>query len=130
MAHELTMLVWAVVLTLVQCVVPVLGATRQVGLPKLAGNREGLGEMTGWTGRGQRAHRNMLESLPLFAALVLVAVVAGRTNATTALGADLFFWGRLAYAVVYIAGITWLRTLLWFVSIAGIALLISQLLSF
>lgn len=128
MTHELTMLVWAVVLTLAQCLISVPGAVLQVGLPALAGNREDLPPLTGWAGRAKRAHLNMLESLVLFAALVLIAVAAGRTNATTALGADLFVWGRLAYAILYVAGIPWLRTGAWFVSIAGIVLLISQLL--
>ena len=68
-------------------------------MPALAGNREGLPACTGWAGRAYRAHHNMLESLVLFAALVLVAVVTNKTNATTLLGAQLFFWARLAYAV-------------------------------
>src|SRR5919108_1701017 len=109
MKPELALLVWAAVLTFVQMLIAVLGATAQVGLPALAGNREGLAPCTGWAGRAARAHHNMLENLVLFAALVLAAVVAGRTNATTLLGAQIFFWARLAYAVVYVAGIPWLR---------------------
>ena len=93
-----------------------MGATFQVGLPALAGNREGL------------AHHNMLENLVLFAALVLVAVATGRANGTTLLGAQIFFWARLAYALVYLAGIPWLRTAVWTVSIVGLALIFSQLL--
>jgi uncharacterized MAPEG superfamily protein len=79
-------------------------ATLQVGLPALAQNRDNLPLITGWAGRARRAHRNMLENLVLFAALVLIAAVAGKTNATTLLGAQLFFWARLAYAVIYVAG--------------------------
>ena len=45
----------------------------------------------------------------------------------TALGAQLFFWGRLAYALIYLAGIAWVRTAAWAVSIAGIVLVMSQL---
>jgi uncharacterized MAPEG superfamily protein len=108
--------------------VAVGGATLQVGLPKLAGNREGLPPMTGWAGRAQRAHRNMLENLVLFAALVLITIVAGKANSTTLLGAQLFFWARLVYAVVYIAGIPWLRTAVWAVSVLGLALIFVQLL--
>ena len=76
-------------------------------MPTLAGNREGLPAITGWAGRAQRAHRNMLESLMLFAILVLAAKAAGISNAMTLLGAQLFFWGRVAHAVIYIAGIPW-----------------------
>ena len=127
MGTELSLLVWSVALTFGQMLVAATGATMQVGLPALAGNRDGVPELTGWAGRAQRAHRNMLESLVLFAALVLVAQATGMTNATTALGAQLFFWARLAYAVVYLAGIPWLRTGLWAVSVLGLVLIFLQL---
>jgi uncharacterized MAPEG superfamily protein len=128
MKPELIWLLWAVALAFAQMLVAVLGATAQVGLPALAGNREGLVPCTGWAGRAARAHHNMLESLVLFAALVLIAVVTNKTNATTLLGAQLFFWARLAYALVYIAGIPWLRTLVWLVSVIGLILIFVQLL--
>jgi uncharacterized MAPEG superfamily protein len=128
MKPELVWLLWAVALTFAQMLVAVSGATLQVGLPALAGNREGLPPFTGWAGRALRAHRNMLENLVLFAALVLVAVLSEKTNATTLLGAQLFFWARLAYAFVYLAGIPWLRTAVWTVSVIGLILIFAQLL--
>ena len=128
MKPELALLVWAVLLTFVQMLLAVSGATLQVGLPTLAANREGLAPCTGWAGRAARAHHNMVENLVLFAALVLAAALAGRTNATTLLGAQLFFWARLAYAVIYVAGIPWLRTAAWVVSVIGLALIFFQLL--
>ena len=128
MKPELVGLLWAVALAFVQMLLAVGGATLQVGLPALAGNREGLPPFTGWAGRAQRAHRNMLENLVLFAALVLIAVVTSKTNSTTLLGAQLFFWARLAYALVYMAGIPWLRTAVWAVSVIGMILIFVQLL--
>jgi uncharacterized MAPEG superfamily protein len=127
MKPELMLLVWAVLLTLVQAIVAVQGAFMQVGLPMLAGNREGLPEIKGWGGRAARAHRNMLENLVLFAVLVLAAVLAGKTNDTTLMGAQIFLWARVAYAVVYVAGIPWLRTGVWAVSIVGLAMIFVQL---
>ena len=127
MKPELTLLVWTVLLAFVQMLVAVGGATLQVGLPTLAGNREGLAPCTGWAGRAARAHHNMIENLVLFAALVLVAVIAGKTNATTLLGAQIFFWARVAHAVIYVAGIPWLRTATWVVSVVGLALIFFQL---
>ena len=127
MKPELTLLVWATLLAVVQAVVAVQGAMMQVGLPALAGNREGMPEIKGWGGRAARAHRNMIENLVLFAALVLVAVAAGKTNDMTLLGAQIFFWARLAYALVYIAGIAWLRTGVWAVSVVGLAMIFLQL---
>ena len=70
----------------------------------------------------------MAENLVLFAAVVLAVVAAGKTNDMTLLGAQLFFWARNAYAVCYIGGIKWLRTLSWLVSIIGVALVVIQLL--
>lgn len=128
MKPELALLVWSVLLAFLQMLVAVAGATAQVGLPVLAANREGLAPCTGWAGRAARAHRNMLENLVLFAALALTAVVAGRTNGATLLGAQLFFWARLAYAVIYVVGIPWLRTAAWFVSVIGLAIIFLQLL--
>ena len=127
MTPDLTLLVWSVALAFVQVVVAALGANMQVGLPTLAGNREAMPELTGWAGRAQRAHLNMLENLPLFIALILVAHIAGKANATVILGAQLFFWGRLAHAIIYLAGIPWLRTLAWAVSVIGLVLIFLQL---
>lgn len=128
MKPEMMLLVWAVVLTVVQMLVAVAGSTSQVGLMPLFGNREGLPAPTGWAGRAHRAHHNMLENLVLFAALVLVAVVSNKTNATTLLGAQLFLWCRVAYAVIYLAGIPYLRTLVWLGSVVGLVLIFLQLL--
>jgi len=127
MTTDLTYLVWAVALTIVQVLVASSGAMIQIPLPVLAGNREAALDARGWVGRAQRAHRNMLESLVLFAALVLVAHVSGRANATTALGAAMFFYARLAYAVIYWIGIAWVRTLVWCIAVAGLVLILLQL---
>jgi uncharacterized MAPEG superfamily protein len=129
MTPELFYLLWSVALTVVLVLVATLGATQQVGLPTLAGNRENLPEMTGWAGRAERAHRNMLESLVLFAVLVLAAQALNISNAMTVLGAQLFFWGRLAHAALYIAGIPWLRTAAWLLSVVGLLLIFLQLIA-
>ena len=128
MTLELELLIWATVLALIQMLIALLGAIAQVGLAALVGNRENLTAIDGWAGRAQRAHRNMLESLTIFAALVLVAQVAGKSNAVTALGAQLFFWSRLAYAPVYVIGIPWLRTALWGISFVGLLQILTQIL--
>jgi uncharacterized MAPEG superfamily protein len=127
MTAELAYLVWSAALAVILVVIAVLAATQQVGLMPLIGNREGLPELTGLAGRAQRAHRNLLESLVLFAILVLAAQVASRTNSITALGAAIFFWARIAHAVLYLAGIPWLRTAAWLVSIVGLFLIFWQL---
>jgi uncharacterized MAPEG superfamily protein len=128
MSLDFQMLVWSIALAFIQMVVAVSGCVLQVGPPKLAGNRDGLSPMSGWVGRAQRAHLNMLENLVLFAPLVLIADIASRNNAATGLGAQIFFWARLVYAVVYIIGIPWLRTTIWGISVAGMVMIFLQLL--
>jgi uncharacterized MAPEG superfamily protein len=127
MKPELMLLLDAVVLTFVQMLIATTGAQLQVGLPTLAGNRENLPEIRGWAGRARRAHLNMLENLVLFAVLVLVAVVLGKTNDATLVGAQMFLWARVAYLLIYLVGIPWIRTLAWAVSIAGLIVIFVQL---
>ena len=128
MSIELKLLVWSAALALTQMLIALLAAIAQVGVLPLVGNRGNLPALEGWAGRAQRAHRNMLESFVVFAALVLVAQVAGKTSVVTALGAQLFFWSRLAYAPVYVIGIPGLRTALWGVSFVGLLQILQQLL--
>ena len=127
LSPESTLLLWAVALTFIQLIISILGAAQQHGLTTLAGNRENIGSTSGWAGRAQRAHRNMLENLVLFAILVIVAHVAGISNELSVLGAQLFFWGRLAYLLIYLIGIAWLRTAAFLISILGLILIFLQL---
>ncbi len=128
MSPDLKYLLFSVILTFVQVLIAASLANKEVGLSTLAGNREGLGELPGMAGRARRAHLNMIENLVLFAALVLIAAVGGKANAMTAMGAMIFFWARLAYAIAYLIGIPWLRTVLWFVSVVGMAIIAWQML--
>ena len=127
MTPDLTLLVWSAVLAFVLMLVAVAGAQLQVGLPMLMGNREDMPPIVGWAGRARRAQLNMLEYLVLFAILVLVAQISGKTNAMTLLGCQIFFWARLVHAIVYIAGVPWLRTAVWAVSLIGLILILLQL---
>src|SRR5712691_3697918 len=127
MKPELMYLAWAVALTVAQMLVAATGSASQVGPMPLFGNRDNMPVWTGWAGRAQRAHHNMLENLVLFTALVLIAVVAQKTNDKTLLGAQIFFWARLAYAVIYVAGIIWVRTAAWLVSMAGLIVIFAQI---
>lgn len=128
MTTELTLLAWSVALLIVQVLVAIVGAMTQFSMPTLVGNREIAVEGQAWVGRAQRAYRNMMEGLLPFAAVVLVAAAADISNSMTVLGAQLFFYARLAYAVVYVAGIPWLRTVVWTVGLFGTLLILSQLL--
>lgn len=127
MKPELTLLAWSVVLAIVHMLITVQALVSSKGLMTAFGNRENLPELPGWAGRACRANVNMAQNLVLFAAVALAAVVAGRTNDMTLLGAQIFFWGRIVYAVAYIGGIMYLRTAAWLVSIVGVVLILWQL---
>jgi len=127
MTPDLKYLLFSTILAFVQVLVAAALANKAVGLPALAGNREGLGELPGAAGRARRAHLNMIENMVLFTALVLIAAAAGKANATTAMGAMIFFWARLAHAVIYVAGLPWLRTVAWAVSVVGMVMIACQL---
>lgn len=75
-----------------------------------------------WARRSQRAHLNMVETLPAFAAVVLAAGNLAPETAyqSIALWAQVFFFARLAHAIVYTLGIPYLRTPVYLVSWAAI----------
>ncbi|WP_158755652.1 MAPEG family protein [Dyella sp. S184] len=128
MTTELTMLVWSAVLGLVQIALAATCSTNQRGLGWAAGARDGIAPpLTGVTARLDRARANFLETFPFFVAVVLIAHLLQLHSGMTVLGAQLYFWARLAYVPVYAAGIPYLRTLIWAGSIVGIVLLLTVL---
>lgn len=91
------------------------------GLRVAFGNRDDLDEPTPLAARADRAAKNMLENLLLFVAVsVAVAVRGTAAPATVALGGALFFYARLAYFFVYLAGIAYLRTAIWAIALGGV----------
>ena len=57
-----------------------------------------------WAIRANRAHINAVENFSAFAAVVIVAHLLGVSTGLTATAAVVFFWARLAHAVVFISG--------------------------
>jgi uncharacterized MAPEG superfamily protein len=128
MTTDLWMLVWTAILCLLMPTVYLMGRSAVPGGVAWAfGNRDAPIRLPAWAERGQRAHLNLIENLAPFAIFVLVAHVAGKANATTALGATIFFWGRVAHLAVYVAGIVYLRTVVFFVAALGEIMIITQL---
>lgn len=64
-----------------------------------------------WAQRMIKAHKNAVENLVVFAALVLAAQAAGVSNAATAMAAMVYFWARVVHAAAYTLAIPWVRTL-------------------
>lgn len=129
MAIELQMLAWAGVLGLAQVMLAAAAITRERGTQWNASARDGQVPPPGLlAGRLQRAQANFLETFAVFAAAAIAVVVAGRQDSSTALAVQLYFWARLAYVPLYAAGIPYVRSLAWLVSLAGILMLLWALL--
>ena len=83
-----------------------------------------------WAQRAQRAHLNMVETMPAFIAVVIAGTQLATGSALDAIGswAQVFFLARLAHAVVYVLGIPYLRTPVYLVSWFAILAIAFQLL--
>lgn len=129
MTIELTMLGWTLVLALLQIFLAAMLRTQETGLDYNAGARDRSGPPEGaLVGRLRRAQANLLETLPLFAAAVLIAHVAGRNGSATFWGVWLYFLSRVAYVPLYGFGVPYLRSLVWLVGVTGLALILIAIL--
>jgi uncharacterized MAPEG superfamily protein len=99
------------------------------GWQKAVGNRDDLDPQSPLSRRADRAALNMQENLLVFAVLVLSTHAAGISDAKTVLGAQVFFFARLAYWPVYLAGVKYVRTVVWCIGVAGMAIIALRLLS-
>ena len=96
---------------------------RDIGL----GNRDDLKEATPMGGRAERAAKNSTEAAVFFVPLALIANAAG-LDSEVMQGAQIAFWARIAYVPVYIAGIKYLRSVIWLGGAVGYGMMISHLL--
>ena len=129
MSVELRMLTLSVVLGIVQIIAASHAASLQRGYRWTASPRdEEVEPLRGVAGRLDRALRNFVETFPLFAAAVLAAHVTDTHDALTEWGAQLYFWGRVAYVPLYAAGVPLIRSLVWNVPTIGIGLVVVALL--
>jgi uncharacterized MAPEG superfamily protein len=122
------MLFWIVVvlsLYLAQLFIPSLFRLFQsdIGLLRYVGSRDDLPPLSPLGARCERAARNFAESLPFFLTAAILVIVLQRESGLAILGAQVFFWGRLAYLGLYVAAVPWLRSIAWTIAFAGIVLM-------
>ena len=127
LSPELRYLVLSAGLVLVYLSVHALMLHHQAGSRYSAGPRDEEFRPAGLAGRAARAFRNMLETFPVFAALILTVELSNSTDRWTAFGAALYFLARVAYLPAYLAGIPWVRSAIWNVSAIGIVILLWRL---
>lgn len=129
MTIGLMMAAWTLVLAFAQILLFDIARTGQYGLKWNTGPRDG--EMPPLSARAERLKRaqdNLFETLPLFLGAVLIAHVAGKENEVTALGAQIYFWARVAYVPLYAWGVPHVRSLVWLVSIVGLGMVAQAIL--
>lgn len=96
---------------------------REIGL----GNRDNLKDPTPMGGRAERAANNSIEAAIFFVPLALAANAAG-LDQEALMGAQIAFWARVAYVPIYIAGIKYLRSLVWIGGAVGYGMMAGVLL--
>ncbi|HUE64641.1 MAG TPA: MAPEG family protein [Rhizomicrobium sp.] len=127
---EIQMLCWSAALGLVQLVIATTLSVVDIGLPYAAGPRDvPAPPVKIITGRFLRAFANFRETFVYFAVAVLLVTLSNKTSATTALGAQLYFWARLVYVPVYAAGVAFARTAIWTVSVVGLVMVLLGMLA-
>ena len=89
----------------------------------IVGNRDKLPQMSAVAGRLDRAKNNMLEILPLFLGLALMALVKGRDTHEVTRAALVFLIARVVYVPAYVSGIPMLRSLVWLLGIVSLAMM-------
>ena len=118
-------LVWSAILTFVMALTGSYyrnHASDLQGMRRAMGNRDNLPPPTPISGRADRAAMNMLENLVMFTALAAALHFSGRDSVQAQLGANIFFWARVAYFPAYLAGLA-LRPYIWSLGAIGLAMM-------
>ncbi|MFZ6646764.1 MAPEG family protein [Undibacterium sp. TJN25] len=123
MNFELYCVAWTLVLAVAQILMASTARTAQYGSKWNMSARDGeQAPLKPLPARLLRAQANLFETMPIFIAAILVACIANRTGALTHWGALLYLAARIIYLPLYAMGIPVVRTLVWMVSLVGIAM--------
>ena len=130
MTPELSWLAYTAVLTALLWIPYIVGLTIQSGGISAGQYRDPTPpELPAWVKRCNRAHQNAVESIAPFAILVIILHLAGISNEMTVLWCMIFFFARLAHAVVYWIGVPFARTLVFAAGLISVLGLFSELLT-
>ncbi len=121
MTPELTYLAYSILLMFICIMIHASTGIRQNGGLTMANARDNLPTPSVFGARAKRLVENSKENMLIFAPLVLIAAVANISNQWTILGAQLFFFARVAHAIVYLAGWPIVRPLLWLAGVVACA---------
>ncbi len=111
MTTDLTMLAWVAAITALMWLPYILARLQKSGMMATLDYSADNDPLPTWAARAKRAHANAVENLAPFAAVVLVAHLAGAANGTTALWAIIYFWARVIHYAGFMSGLPFVRTL-------------------
>jgi uncharacterized MAPEG superfamily protein len=125
MSRELFWLTATVVLTGLLWIPYILDRAMVRGLIAAMGNPSPQDKpQSPWAMRLYFAHTNAVENLVIFAPLVMILDSLNISTRTTVLACAVYFWARLAHAIVYAIGVPVLRTLAFTVGFIAQAVLV------
>jgi uncharacterized MAPEG superfamily protein len=129
MTPEFIVLAFVLILAIVQIGWAASARTAELGLKWNAGPRDGETPAPGkLAGRLIRAQANLFETLPIFAAAVIMAHVAGKDGGPLTLwGTHLYLFGRVVYLPLYAFGVAYVRSLAWGVAFVGMLMVLAAL---
>ncbi|MEO9469713.1 MAPEG family protein [Parasphingorhabdus sp.] len=93
-----------------------LGVSRKL----LLGNRDEMPDHTPVSARLDRAKNNMMEALPIFLGLALLAIIKNGEVSAANTGALVFLVTRVLYVPAYASGVRGVRSILWTASLVGL----------
>ena len=129
MKTELLYLVYVTVLTGLLWVPYILDRMMKWGLAGTVGYPENPPPQSPWAQRMLKAHKNAVENLVVFAALVLAAHALGVSTGAIATAAIVYFWARVVHVIAYTMAIPWVRTLAFAVGFFAQAAIAWQILA-
>lgn len=119
MTLDLTLLIWSTGLFGLYIGVQALLYRMQHGVEYAATGRDGEPAPNVMTARGNKALRNLLETYPVFAVLMVTNLLLPEPDVLTTWGAVVYLSARMAYLPLYISGVQYIRSLVWSVGAAG-----------
>jgi uncharacterized MAPEG superfamily protein len=123
MSVELTLLVWSTTLFGGYIGLQSTLYRLQYGVRFANSARDEEGPPNVWNARAEKALRNLIETYGVFVALAVATELSGRSDGLTQWGAQLYFWARWAYLPLYLAGVQYLRSLVWLLAATGLMLM-------
>ena len=114
----------SVVILIVHVLLQSTLAVRETGKEWNAGPRDiEVKPKSALAGRAKRASANFRETYPGFVVLVLALAVGGDAWHLGLIGALVWFAARIVYIPLYLRGVSYVRSFVWVVAMAGLAMM-------